>query len=62
MFAPTVKHGIAVEQICVTWKELHDLEWLDTHIDYFIKDSDETKIDIRYTTGYCVFVDGNLIS
>ncbi|XP_070029369.1 uncharacterized mitochondrial protein AtMg00810-like [Nicotiana sylvestris] len=68
MSAPTVKHWAALEQILCYLKGAPRLGILysnhnHTRIEYFA-DADwaGSKIDRRSTTGYCVFVEGNLVS
>lgn len=68
MSSPTVHHGAALEQILCYLKrapgrgilyENHE----HTHIEYF-SDAEwaGSKVDRRSTSGYCVFVGGNLVS
>ena len=68
MSAPTVKHWEALEQILCYLKEAPRLGILYSNhghspIDCFADiDWAGSKIDRRSTTGYCVFVGGNLVS
>ncbi|XP_070022657.1 uncharacterized mitochondrial protein AtMg00810-like [Nicotiana sylvestris] len=68
MSAPNVKHWAALEQILCYLKGVPGLGILysnrgHSHIECFA-DADwaGSKIDRRSTTGYCVFVGGNLVS
>ena len=68
MFAPTVKHWAALEQILCFLKRALSLGILynnhgHAQIECFT-DADwaGSKVDRRSTTGFCVFVGGNLVS
>ena len=68
MSAPTIKHWEAVEHILCYLRGAPGLGILynnhgHTCVECFVDaDWDESKIDRRSTTSYCVFVGGNLVS
>ncbi|WMV41466.1 hypothetical protein MTR67_034851 [Solanum verrucosum] len=68
MFTPTIKHWAALEQILCYLKGAPRLGIVyrnngHTRIECFANaDWAGSKIDRRSTTGYCVFVGGNLVS